>query len=120
MLPEFITETVAVIFMFIVRIGVPIAITLLVGRWLEKKLSPREEEQVETKSNYTTRVTRSGGKIIQMRCWDVKRCEPAKRAHCAAFQRRDLPCWLALQADGGKLRAECFTCAFYKPQSIAA
>jgi len=113
-------DTLVVLFMFVLRIGVPIAITLLVGRWLEKKLAPHEEEQMETKSNYTTRVTRLGGKIIQIHCWDLKRCERAQRAQCAAYQRPDLPCWLALQAEGGKLRAECFTCALYKPQSIAA
>ncbi len=113
-------DTLVVLFMFVLRIGVPIAITLLVGRWLEKKLAPREEEQMETKSVYTTRVTRSGGKIIQIHCWDLKRCERAKLAQCAAHQRPDLPCWLALQANGDKLRAECFSCALYKPQSIAA
>jgi len=114
-----IVDAVVVLFMFVLRIGVPIALTLLVGRWLEKKLAPREEGQVETTRRFTTRTTQSGGKIIQVHCWDVKRCAPAKLAQCAAYKRPDLPCWLAIQAEGGKLREECFTCTFYKPQNIA-
>ena len=112
-------DTGAILFMFVLRIGVPIAVTLLVGRWLEKKLAPAEQEQTETKPRYTTRTSRSGGKIIQIHCWEAKRCDTAKLAQCAAYKRPDLPCWLAIQAEGGKLREECFTCAFYKPQNIA-
>ncbi len=112
-------DTVVILFMFVLRIGVPVAITLLIGRWLEKKLAPAEQQQTETKPRYTTRTSRSGGKIIQIHCWEAKHCESAKRAQCAAYKRPDLPCWLALQAEGGKLREECFTCAFYKPQNIA-
>ncbi len=109
-----------VVLMFFLRIGVPILITLLIGRWLEKKLAPREEPVSATLQTHSApQVTRSGN-IIQVHCWNLKRCETARRAECAAFKRPDLPCWLALQADGGKLREECFTCALYKPQSIAA
>lgn len=119
MFPQILIDTLIVILMFALRIGVPIAITVLIGRWLEKKLALPEESQVEeTKATATTRYTRSG-KIIRVHCWEVKRCEPAKRAQCAAYKRPDLPCWLAIQAAGGKLREECFTCAFYKPQNIA-
>ncbi len=120
MLPDILIDSVAVIFMFALRIGVPIALTLLIGRWLERKLSPREEEQPEAKPRVTRRVTRAGGKIIQMRCWDIKRCALGKAGKCAASRRPDLPCWLALQASGQKLREECFSCAFYKPREIAA
>lgn len=108
-----------IIFMFVLRIGVPLAVTLAFGYWLEKKLAPREEIQAPKEEQNEPRWSRSG-KIIQMHCWDLKRCEPATRAHCAAFKHPDLPCWLALQVEGDKVQEACFTCALYKPQAIAA
>jgi hypothetical protein len=119
MFPEFLTETVNVIFMFVVRIGIPIAITLAFGWWLEKRMAPPAQVEEEKETRPLPRYTRTGN-IIQIPCWDLKRCESSVRAQCAAFQHPDLPCWLALQADGGKLRPECFTCALYKPAQMAA
>ncbi len=110
-MPEILTETIIVLFMFFLRIGVPIAITLLIGRWLEKRLAPREGSRP---AGVEPQITRNG-KVIHLHCWEVKRCPPAQRAQCAAFKRPDLPCWLAIQAEGGKVRAECFACSFYRP-----
>ena len=120
MLPDSLTQTLDVIFMFVLRLGVPIVITLLIGYWLEKRLAaPQESKENGTSIPKTARYTRTGN-IIQIHCWDLKRCEQSQRAQCAAFQHPDLPCWLAIQADGGKLREECFTCSLYKPAKIAA
>ncbi len=119
MFPEFLTETVNVIFMFILRIGIPIAITLAFGWWLEKKMAPPAAVEQEKPTQQSPRYRRTG-KIIQIHCWDLKRCESAQRAQCAVYQHPDLPCWLAIQADGGKLRPECFACALYRPKQIAA
>jgi len=120
MLPDTLTQSLDVIFMFVVRIGIPIALTLLVGFWLEKRLAPPQESaDKDGLKSKTARYTRTGN-IIQIHCWDLKRCEQSQRAQCAAFQHPDLPCWLAIQADGGKLREECFTCSLYKPEKIAA
>ena len=106
-------DTLAILAMFAFRIGLPIVLTLAVGVWLEKKLAPRE------------RVARSAqparsAKIIQIHCWDIKKCASATRAHCAAHQHPELPCWLALQVAGERVRAECYACAFYKPERMAA
>ena len=119
MVPEIVSETIGLMVMFIIRIGIPIAVTFAIGRWLEKRLAPPETAEEEKPAQQTPHYTRSG-KIIRIHCWDVNHCEPAKRAQCAAFKHPDLPCWLALQAEGGKIREECFSCAFYKPTSIAA
>lgn len=110
-------DTATVIFMFILRIGLPLAVTLAFGYWLEKKLNPQE---IQIKKE--ARVTQSGkrGNIIHLHCWDVKRCEQAQRAQCAAYKHPELPCWLALQVEGDKINEQCFTCALYKPQAIAA
>ncbi len=118
MFPQEFIDAVTVLVMFGLRIGVPLILTLAFGYWLERKLSAgREAEQEETVS---PRIVKSSEKIIQLHCWDIKRCDTATRAQCAAFKHPELPCWLALQAEGEKVREECFTCALYKPQAIAA
>lgn len=123
MLAQDFLDTLVVFFMFGLRIGLPIALTLAFGYWLEKKLAaPRESRQDQNTA--TTEIpeqrwTRSG-KIIQIHCWDIKRCDSTKRAQCAAFQHPDLPCWLALQAEGDTVREECFTCSLYRTQTKAA
>ncbi len=121
MLPQDLFDTIAVLFMFTLRIGAPIALTLAFGYWLEKKLRPREEQRrpAELTAQPGRRIVRAGN-IIQVHCWDLKRCDSTVRAECAAYKRPELPCWLALQADGQKVREECFTCALYKPQKMAA
>ncbi len=114
MYPQFWIDAFVVFGMFVLRFGIPIALTIALGKWLEKKLKPTE--QSEEKAHTPARTS----KIIQLHCWDVKRCDPAIRARCAAYKHPDLPCWLAIQAEGGNVRHECFSCSLYKPQSMAA
>lgn len=114
--------------MFFLRIGVPIIVTIGLGAWLENKLRPADFQRTPQ------RIPR--GKIIPfpraqtgahvatvpvVHCWEAKQCDPAKRAQCAAYQRPDLPCWLALQTTGGKVRPECPDCEFYaQPRRVVA
>ncbi|MBI5303714.1 MAG: hypothetical protein HY868_16380 [Chloroflexi bacterium] len=109
-------EWLGLIGMFALRLGIPIALTILVGRWLEKKMRPPEENG--TRKNEMERRTPT--KVIRLHCWDFKHCDSTTRAKCAATKHPDLPCWLALQADGHKVREDCFSCALYKPQTKVA
>ncbi len=95
-----------------------VALTLAFGYWLEKKLSPRRED--EQPQIVAPHIVKASDKISQLHCWDIKRCDSATRAQCSASKHPELPCWLALQAEGDKVREECFTCALYKPHAIAA
>jgi hypothetical protein len=114
MLPQVWTDILVVIAMFVLRIVVPVALTIALGKWLEKKLAPREMNQKQTDH------AALNPKIIQLHCWDVKRCAPAIRAQCAASKHPELPCWLAIQTEGGTVRPECFSCALYKPLAKVA
>ncbi len=115
MLPTDIANALIVLGMFIIRVGVPVAVTLALGYWLEKKLRPPEVE----KPVIAPRPVRSA-KIIQLHCWDLKHCDSTRRAQCAASRHPELPCWLALQVEGDKVREECFTCGLYRSNQIAA
>ncbi len=119
MIPQELAESLIVLALFVLRVGVPIALTLAFGHWLEKKLRPHETtEKPQVKVELLRRTKASN--VIRLHCWDIKRCDGAARAQCAACRHPDLPCWLALQVEGVKVREQCFTCAFYKPQMIAA
>ncbi len=108
-------QALVVLLMFALRVGVPISITLAFGYWLEKKLRP-QEEPVPDRLLRTAEPSR----MIGRHCWDLHHCGAAHRAQCAASRHPDLPCWLALQVEGFKLREQCFTCALYKPEAIPA
>ena len=45
MLPQPIIDTLIVIGMFFVRIGIPVAILLALGYWFQKKLEPKDAEK---------------------------------------------------------------------------
>jgi hypothetical protein len=120
MLPEEFVETLVVLGMFVLRIGAPVAVTLALGYWLEKKLRPQEEQKNGRIVNIEAARRGRSSKIIQLHCWDLHHCESTQRAACAAYQHPDLPCWLALQVAGNKVHEQCFSCALYKNQNIAA
>ena len=113
---------------FFLRIGVPVIVTLGIGIWLEKKLRPQETQVPQRQVRRGTiipfpRLSRgaSPSAVPVVHCWDVKQCDSAMCEQCAAYKRPDLPCWLALQATGGKVRAECADCELYtKPQRVVA
>lgn len=113
---ETIFEWLGLVGMFALRLGIPIALTIWVGRWLEKKMRPSEENGIRQEEM----ERRAGGKIIYLHCWDFKKCDATRRLQCAATKHPNLPCWLALQAEGLDVRQECYTCALYKPQRMAA
>ncbi|MBI4785825.1 MAG: hypothetical protein HY782_02110 [Chloroflexi bacterium] len=120
MLPFEIADALVVAGMFILRIGVPIGITLAAGYWLEKKLRPVETRKAETTRRLELLPRPRSAKIIQLHCWDFKHCDSTQRAQCAASKHPDLPCWLALQVEGAQVREECFTCNLYRTEEIAA
>ncbi len=112
-------EALIVLFMFVIRIGLPIAVTLAFGLWLEKRLRP-QQEPLPDRFRIEPAHALQASKLSGPHCWDVHHCDASKRALCAATRHPDLPCWLALQVEGIKVREQCFTCGFYKPQALAA
>ncbi len=96
-------------YMFILRIGVPILITLMIGAWLQRILQEPEKERKPTREEAQ----------VGPHCWEIKQCEETKRARCAAFRRPDLPCWLALQVSGDGLTEACYTCPLFTARAPA-
>ncbi len=119
MLLQGLSDALYVLGLVVVRVGLPIAITLAVGIWLEKKLQPQEaaEQAARTQARLQARMPTMTKQPPH--CWEIKGCDAAAYKNCPAFVRQDLPCWLALQVAGIKID-RCSTCELYKPQPIAA
>ncbi len=101
-------DVLVVAYMFVLRIGVPILITLMIGAWLKRLVEEKDKpEQVTAPAS------------SELHCWDIKKCSEAEQAKCIARQRPDLPCWLALQVDGEGLKEMCYTCPVYTVRADA-
>lgn len=99
-------ETTIVIGLFALRIGVPLLVTLGIGHLISRAYSARQQasEQEVVCEGYE----------LGPHCWEIKNCDPAIREACPAYQRPQVPCWLALQVAGRELPEECFSCEIFK------
>lgn len=97
-------------YMFVTRIGVPILITWGIGYWLRQRLQATERRPVPPLPLKPAETRH---------CWEVKKCDPAKREQCPAYQKPTLPCWLALQVSGQTISPKCYACQMFVQPSPA-
>lgn len=90
-------DAIILAYMFILRIGVPLLITILLGKYIQRKLEERDlaERRMLHGEPY---------------CWERRETPQTRRAKWAAVAHPDLPCWLALQVSGEGLLEGCYTC----------
>jgi len=106
-------ETVfAVAGLFILRLGVPIAIMALLS-WGVNRYVRREETRARALEE-SWRASGIPARPTGRPCWEMKGCRPEAFAKCPAFQRAMLPCWLARQLHSGRLLSTCKTCDIYR------
>ncbi len=91
-------DTIAVVGLLLVRLGIPLLISLGIGYWL-----------VQLDNRW--RIADAG-----QRCWDVKKCPPEQRSRCTAYQHPDIPCWAIVRATEGQLRPQCVGCPAFAPR----
>lgn len=126
------------VLMFVLRLGVPLLITVAIAYGL-KRLDAKwqAEAEAEGKGKGETTVAPAFNPAVAAagvgampgvfpsatslaaagaaRCWSVKGCSETTRAKCAAYHQPDLPCWMARQNAEGKLPATCRDCNLYQP-----
>ncbi len=100
-------DVLVVAYLFILRLGVPLLITLMFGSFLQHWLKQQDAKEILAQQGF-----QPGSKP----CWVVKNCPAETRANCPAYQRPDLPCWLALQVAGYGLKEQCYSCPLYTTQ----
>ncbi len=94
-------------YMFVVRIGVPILITLMIGAWLKRVLEKEDEPEQARQAN------------APPHCWEKSKTPESEDARTIAASRPDLPCWLALQVGGTGLKEMCYGCPLYSAHAPA-
>jgi hypothetical protein len=84
------------------RLALPLAITALFI-WLLRRLDARWLSDVE-------------GQPLppQDRCWQSQQCTAERRAQCAAYVNRGIPCWQQFRAANGDVNARCLGCAYFR------
>lgn len=103
---EWLNTTVAVILLFLLRVGIPIAITIaFIG--LLKWLDERWKKEADIESSQLVKVGNVG-------CWEINNCPEKKRAGCKAYNNPDKPCWQVFRDKNGRLQERCIGCDIFR------
>lgn len=109
--------------MFVLRLGVPLLITLGVG-YLWRRLDAKWQAEAQLKQELDQALDKAAAepglldKAAQP-CWSAKECDASVRANCAAPKQPNIPCWLARRRSEGGLPAECYNCDYFTLRQIA-
>jgi hypothetical protein len=115
-----IPEVLALISLFLLRIGAPLAVTALIV-WGLKSLDARW--QAEAEARQASAIVRAGQaqpasfkapQAAQTPCWTLRNCAEARQAGCAACKEPGLPCWMARLRSDGRLPSTCYGCALFR------
>ena len=112
-------DTLVILGLFVLRLGVPVALTIAICHGLDQLSQKRAAQLASQKQARLRAVIQEGRVVRQLQCWEIKRCDETARAQCPAHQRPNLPCWLALQLAGCQLSEECLTCSLYDLRKAA-
>ena len=96
--------------MFLLRLGVPLVITLIVA-YLFRRLDARWEAEAQARPEAIRQLEAATAK---KRCWEEKGCSQEQRARCPACRLTDIPCWLARLRVENRLPNECLNCPRYR------
>jgi len=98
---EIITALPALLVGLIVRLAIPISITILLIVLLHK-LDGRWQKEAQ----HLMPV------LQKPECWKIKNCTPDQRLNCIGAQS-PLPCWQAYRLPNGYLNEKCLTCEVF-------
>lgn len=107
----------AVIGLFVLRLGVPIVLMVLLSWGVSLYVKREEARALEAEKRAA--LAQAAAAAAPSACWEVKGCSEEAKADCPAAKRPDLPCWLAKQLTTGRLSPACEACAMYQ-RSLAA
>lgn len=90
----------------LLRIGLPVAGTLLMAALL-RRLDLRWQAEVEQQNAALAYAP-------DTRCWDIHPCPDEQRLACPAFIHPETPCWQHFRAPNGDLRSSCLACELFR------
>lgn len=98
--------TLAIIAGLVLRIGLPLVVTIG-AVWGLRRLDARWEAEGEL---HPTALPGADA----THCWEINQCTPERRAECPSYQHPDVPCWELHRATNGDLDTKCLDCAVFR------
>jgi hypothetical protein len=122
-----------IVALFVLRLGIPLLVTLGIAYALSRldaRWQRETEEQADERRSLPSERTRPGWPRVEIPfsaserpapltatagppCWSLKGCTEALKATCAACHQTDKPCWVARTMAEGQQPAECKGCNIY-------
>lgn len=104
---ENITSLLAVLAGLLLRLAIPIALTIIMIYFL-RNLDTRWQSEAQLPVL-----------VKKPKCWELKGCPPDQVKNCIAGQS-SLPCWQAFRLPNGYLREECLSCEIFRRSPVPA
>ncbi len=119
-------QTMAVVGMFMLRLGVPLAITVVVGYMLRRLDTKWQAEAMARQADVAVAKTEASQaepalamfKVIDQPCWIFKDCPEPSYKQCPAYEYPDLPCWMARLRTEGRLPSPCHRCGLFNAGKV--
>jgi hypothetical protein len=99
-------EVAAVLLGFLLRLGIPIALTFLLAMFL-KWLDKRWQAEAEREKTELQVLVQNGQELRP--CWEIYNCPENLRKNCKAYANPAIPCWEVYRVNG-HLKPACQSC----------
>ena len=126
---EILIDVLVIIGMFLLRLGLPLALVVAVGYGL-RRLDARWEAEARRQQppaiaeppppvwptgRPAVWPTGLAGAVdvFGLPCWQLRGCDPTRREQCPAYRQPDAPCWLVRAEVEGTLPTGCATCLLF-------
>lgn len=121
---DWLLEAAIILGMFVLRLGVPLAITFAVSYWLRRLDAKWQAEALARLAASQTEQANSEAQIEMFRpieppCRVVRNCPEAVYTDCPAFRHPHRPCWLARYQFEGRLAADCYRCKLFRAGQLS-
>jgi hypothetical protein len=110
---DWLEGVVAIGFGLLIRMGIPILITILLVRWL-RRLDERWQSEAKAKRSPVSDTARA----INIGCWEIKGCSAEQTANCRARANLDTPCWQLFRGSDGHLQERCIGCEVFRKSPL--
>jgi hypothetical protein len=94
----------------LLRIGIPLGVTLLVG-WLILRMDARWQAEAAETLEIQNALFETATPDSLPTCWEYMNCPPRIRENCPAYAETEIPCWELLRANGS-LQPNCRGCTY--------
>ena len=105
---DMITSFVAILAGFLLRLAIPIVLTVLLIIILRK-----------LDSRWQVEANHQALSIQKPECWKIKGCTPEQIQNCPA-SKSSLPCWQVYRLPNGYLNDECLSCSVFIEAPVPA